>query len=76
MITITMKLKNAEYLRKKINLNGYSIADYASFLGISRGYLYNIIGNKRTPSPSLARKIANGLGLQLKDIFFADIVHK
>lgn len=60
---------NSNRLKRAMFLKGYNISELASELGVGVSYLSQILNNKKTPSPKLAKKIANTLDVEIKDIF-------
>ncbi|MBJ7884466.1 helix-turn-helix transcriptional regulator [Bacillaceae bacterium HSR45] len=60
---------NSNRLKRAMFLQGYNISELASELGVGVSYLSQILNNKKTPSPKLAKNIADTLGVKIKDIF-------
>ncbi|MCJ1787577.1 helix-turn-helix transcriptional regulator [Staphylococcus warneri] len=60
---------NSNRLKRAMFLQGYNISELASELGVGVSYLSQILNNKKTPSPKLAKNIADTLGVEIKDIF-------
>ncbi|ATQ50754.1 helix-turn-helix domain-containing protein [Staphylococcus epidermidis] len=60
---------NTVNLKKVMFLKGYNISELANELGIGVSYLSQILNNRKTPSPKLAKKIANTLSVEIQDIF-------
>ena len=50
-------------------LNGYNNNILAEELNIGSSYLSLVLKNKRKPSPMLAKKLAEKLGVNIDDIF-------
>ncbi len=48
---------------------GYNISLLASKTGVSVTHMSLIVNNKRKPSPKLAQKMAQTLGVKISDIF-------
>ncbi|ANZ58059.1 hypothetical protein BGL34_02000 [Fructilactobacillus lindneri] len=67
---ISLKLKDPEKVRKAVSLEGYSINGFARKINSNPGYIGKILYGKKDPYPPLAKKIADGLGVEIKDIFF------
>lgn len=67
---VKVRMKNFEQTRLEIAKTGRSLRKFSKDIGISQGYLSQILCGKKKPSPTIAYKISNGLGLQLDDIFF------
>lgn len=60
---------NHSFLKKAMFLKGYNLSDLSKELGIGLSYLSSIIHGKKTPSPKLAKKIADVLDVDIEDIF-------
>lgn len=73
---IKMEVIDSNDLRELIASKGYSIRGFAKKTKISTGYMSDIVNKNREPSPTLAGKIARGLGTSINDIFFAKSVNK
>ena len=67
MIVIT--LKDPASIRMLIAEQGESLNNFSKKIGISQGYLSQIISGKYNPSATVAHKIATGLGLNVEDLF-------
>lgn len=63
-------LINSNYLKKAMFLKGYNLSDLSKELGIGISYLSSIIHGKKTPSPKLAKNIADALDVQIEDLFY------
>ncbi|BFT97315.1 MAG: helix-turn-helix transcriptional regulator [Staphylococcus epidermidis] len=63
----TIKLK-VELLK-----NGLSIVDLSKKVSIDPSYSNQIVNGKRNPSPKLAKRIAETLGVEITDIFTIEI---
>lgn len=48
---------------------GYSISKFAKALNINTSYANQIVNSKKKPSPELAKKMAEILGVEISDIF-------
>lgn len=66
-----MKLKNPSEVKEAIALLGYSQNKFANEIGVTSGYVSQVLNEERYPSPVVAFKIANGIGKKVDDIFFA-----
>ncbi|WP_252903780.1 helix-turn-helix domain-containing protein [Secundilactobacillus oryzae] len=64
-----MRLKSPDYVRNQIALSGYSQNLFARHIGITSGYLSLILNQEVDPSPTIAKKISDGIGENIKDIF-------
>ncbi|HHW4764682.1 helix-turn-helix transcriptional regulator [Staphylococcus aureus] len=69
-MTVSIKMNN---LKKAMFLKGYNIKELAKNVGISTTYLNLIMKNKKTPSPKMAKRIADALGVEIKEIFEFEI---
>lgn len=49
--------------------NGFSIVELAKRLEIDQSYTNLIVNGKRNPSPKLAKRIADTLGVEIEEIF-------
>lgn len=73
---ISMKVRNPKILKESIALNGDSYRSYANRIEISYGYLSQIINQKANASPRTAKKIANGIHMEISDIFLLRVLAK
>jgi transcriptional regulator with XRE-family HTH domain len=48
---------------------GFSQRQFSKNIGTSETYLSQIINNKKSPSPAIAKKIVDQLGVEFQDIF-------
>lgn len=64
---------NAQCLKKAMFLKGYNFSDLSTKADISKTYLSHIMNGKRTPSPKMAKKIADSLDVDIEDIFKLEI---
>ncbi|USS92844.1 helix-turn-helix transcriptional regulator [Fructilactobacillus ixorae] len=67
---LSLRLKNPEEVRKEISLRGYSINGFARKINSNPGYIGKVLDGKRNPYPPLAKKIADGLDMDIRDLFF------
>lgn len=65
---------NTHDLRLLIAQEGKSIRNFAENIGISHSYLSQILNMQQDPSPVVAKKIADGLNLNLSEIFLISMV--
>lgn len=72
MLTIT--LKDKEKTRLSIAKSGYTIRGFSKHINVSSGYLSEILNGKKEPSPTMAQKIAKGLGEETESIFLFRVV--
>lgn len=66
------KIKVLE-LRGLIAKNGHTLRSFSKSSGISLSYLSLIVNNKATPSPKMAKRIADNLNVGIEDIFEFDL---
>ncbi|WP_461181903.1 helix-turn-helix domain-containing protein [Virgibacillus kimchii] len=71
-----MKLVNPEKTRIQIAERGMSLRSFSKQIGVSQPYLSQILKGDRYPSPNVAVKIAKGLEMDVKDIFFINFDNK
>lgn len=64
-----MTKTNVLELRGLIAKNGHTLRSFSKSSGISLSYLSLIINNKATPSPKMAKRIADNLNVDIEDIF-------
>lgn len=62
-------LKNSTKTRLLIAKTGESLRGFSQRIGISQGYLSQILSMKNNPSASVAYKIAKGLNVEMEEIF-------
>lgn len=67
---LQMSKKEHSDIKLLIAKKGISQKEFAEFIGISDSYLSQVINGKKKPSPSTAGKIANGLDININEIFF------
>lgn len=56
-------------LKTKMLQKGYSLTELSKKLGVNLSYLSQIVSGKRSPSPILAKKIADTLDVKIEDVF-------
>lgn len=71
-----MRLKNPEKVQEAIQYTGYSRRGFARKIKISEVTLGKVLDGQHEVLPQTARKVASGLGDEIKTIFFADSVGK
>lgn len=71
---VNISLKDATRTRIEIAKTGKSLREFAKNIGVSHAYLSQILNEKRYPSPTVANKIAKGLGVDIDDIFLVEAV--
>ncbi|SEN87026.1 DNA-binding transcriptional regulator, XRE-family HTH domain [Amphibacillus marinus] len=67
-------LKDNVKAKLMIAETGNSLGSFAKKVGISQGYLSQILSKKNNPSPKVAYKIANGLGVDIHNIFLIKVI--
>ncbi len=72
IIVIRLKLKDPKQTSRQLSLLGYSVNGFARAINSNPGYIGKVLAGKRHPYPPLAKKIALGLGVEIKDIFLVD----
>ncbi|EMC0291638.1 MULTISPECIES: helix-turn-helix domain-containing protein [Staphylococcus] len=66
-------LTNSHNFKKAMFLKGFNLSDLSNKAEISSTYLSQIVNGKKTPSPKLAKKIADALDVDIEDIFEFEI---
>lgn len=56
--------------KKLMFVKGFNVSSFASEVGIGVSYLSQILNSKKSPSPKLAKKIAETLEVEIEDLFF------
>lgn len=74
MVIAKFKDKNETLL--KIAKTGNSLRAFSEKIGVSQGYLSLLLNGEKHPSPTIANKIAKGLGVDVEDIFFIRVIGK
>lgn len=62
-------LKDGKKTRLLIARKGQSLRSFAKEIGVSQGYLSQILALKKKPSANIAYKISKGLKVDIEDIF-------
>lgn len=65
-----IKVKNVDYVLRLIMKKGHSQSSFCNKVGVSVSYGNQVLNGKRNPSPELADKIVQLLGVDFDDIFF------
>lgn len=65
-------LKDKSEIRLLIAMKGFSLRGFSKEIGISQGYLSQILKGSKNPSPVIAFKVARGLEKEVSEIFFID----
>ncbi|GAP00806.1 hypothetical protein FFRU_012150 [Fructobacillus fructosus] len=66
---VKVTVKEPEELKRHIYQGGESISGFSRRIGVSVPYMSNVVSGKMNPSPTTAKKIADGLGVKLTSIF-------
>jgi transcriptional regulator with XRE-family HTH domain len=73
---VIAKFKDKKETLLKIAKTGNSLREFSKKIGVSQGYLSLLLTGDKNPSPTVANKIAEGLGLQVEDIFLVCVIDK
>lgn len=71
---ITVELKDGLLTKLLLAKKGKSLRSFSQKIGISHAYLSQVLNKKRNPSVTVAFKIANGLGVDVEEIFLIKVV--
>jgi len=66
-------LINSAETRLLIAKTGESLRSFSKRIGISQGYLSQILSMKKKPSANVAYKIARGLNVDIEEIFLIKV---
>jgi transcriptional regulator with XRE-family HTH domain len=66
---IVLIVKDSIKIRKAIALAGYTLNAYAEKIGLSGPYLSQIISGSKLSGPIVAKRICDGLDVEVKDFF-------
>lgn len=53
-------------------VKGFNVSSFADEIGVGISYLSQILNSKKTPSPKLAKKIAETLEVEIEELFIFD----
>jgi len=67
-----VKLKNPNTFKEMVIKAGYTQRSFGRALGISEPYANQIANGVRNPSPVIAKKICDILGVKFDEIFFIE----
>lgn len=67
---VKVEVKNTNIIRLEIAKKGMSMRSFSKMIGVSQGYLSQILSGKKNPSPIVAYKISNGLDSSVDEFFF------
>ena len=73
---IKFKFKNADEVKICIGKRGNSLRFFSRNIGVSQPYLSQLLMQKKYPSATVAKKIAEGLDMKIEDIFFITVDNK
>lgn len=71
---LKIRFKDKSRVRLMIAEKGESLRGFSDRVGISQGYLSQLLLDKKQPSPKTACKIADGLNVDVKDIFLIESI--
>lgn len=55
--------------KKLMFIKGFNVSSFAAEVGVGISYISQILNGKRSPSPKLAKKIAETLEVEIEDLF-------
>ncbi|MBN6754437.1 MULTISPECIES: helix-turn-helix transcriptional regulator [Staphylococcus] len=55
--------------KKLMFIKGFNVTSFAEEVGVGVSYLSQILNGKKTPSPKLAKKIAETLEVEIEEVF-------
>ncbi|WP_404336405.1 helix-turn-helix domain-containing protein [Planococcus rifietoensis] len=73
---LRFELKNPDETKILIGKQGKSMRGFSNHIGVSQSYLSQVLSLKSRPSATIAKKIAEGLSVNIEDIFFITIDNK
>lgn len=62
-------VKDSNKLRAMLIEKGFSQREFSRHTGLSENYFNQIVNHKKNPSPAVAKKISQQLGLEFHDVF-------
>lgn len=71
---VRFSLINSENVRISIAEKGHTLRSFSKEIGVSHSFMSQIINGKRCASPVVAKKVADGLNVDITDIFFVESV--
>lgn len=71
---VIIQLKDRKKVKVLIATAGKSLRSFSLEVGISHSYLSQILNGFKSPSPKVAKKIADGLGRSINDFFLIKVV--
>lgn len=66
-------LVKSDLIKQSMLVNGFNISVLANQVNVGVSYMSQILNGKRNPSPKLAKRIADALGVEITDIFTIEI---
>lgn len=64
-----INVKDTDKVRAMLIEKGYSQREFSRLIGMSENYVNQIINHKKSPSPAVAKKISNQLGVEFHELF-------
>ncbi|MFJ7971725.1 helix-turn-helix domain-containing protein [Psychrobacillus sp. NPDC096389] len=64
-----IKVVDSVKLRALLIEKGFSQREFSRQIGMSENYFNQIINHKKSPSPAVAKKISNQLGVEFYEVF-------
>lgn len=58
--------------KKLMFIKGFNVSSFADEVGVGISYISQILNGKRSPSPKLAKKIAETLEVEIEELFIFD----
>ena len=62
-------IKDTQATKAQIYSRGITIDDFSQIIGINYPYMSRILNKRTALSPSLAKRIADELGKEIRDVF-------
>lgn len=69
-MTVTLKFREPNHVKEEIAMHGESIAGFSRRIKVNYSLMIEYLNGKKFPSPPTAKKIADGLNVEIVDIFF------
>lgn len=67
-------MKNVTSTRLLIAKKGWTLRTLALEIGVSHSYLSQVLGGKKNPSATFAKKLSKGINESIEDIFLVKVV--
>ena len=71
---VVINIKDSFHIKKLIALKGRSIRGFSKDIGVSHSHLSQVLNEKKRLSPTTAKKIADGLDLNMAEFFLIKVV--